>query len=93
VLGYDGTGTINIGGQDVELSLAGQKLPDSNFKVGRGGHQIWKGKETVVRLDYVFTWLCPATQENCSVYYYKGLLDVSHNKKRRKINVVGFGGS
>ena len=91
--GYERSGVISIIGRDVKLKMSKDYLPDKNFEVGRGGHQIWKGKNITVRLDYIFTWLCPQNQENCSVYYYKGALDINYNGKRRKINVLGFGGS
>lgn len=93
ILGYANLGAINIDGRDIELKLVNSDLPDQNFKVGRGGYQIWKGKKTKVRLDYIFTWLCPQNQENCSVYYYKGVLDINYKGKHRKVNIKGFGGS
>jgi hypothetical protein len=93
ILGYGSFGAININGRDIELKLIKDNLPDRNFKVGRGGYQIWKGKKTTVRLDYVFTRLCPQNQEGCSVYYYKGILNIKYNGKRRKVNIRGFGGS
>jgi hypothetical protein len=70
ILGYGGSGVINVNGSDIELKLVKSDLPDKNFKVGRGGYQIWKGTNTTVRLDYVFTWLCPSESESCEVYYY-----------------------
>ena len=93
VFSYNSLGTININGRDIDLKLVKDNLPDKNFKIGRGGYQIWKGKNTTVRLDYIFTWLCPPKDEQCEVYYYKGVLDVNYNGKRRKVNIVGFGGS
>jgi len=93
IFGYSGLGKINIDGRDIELKQFKSYLPDKNFKVGRGGYQIWKGENTTVRLDYVFTWLCPPKYESCEVYYYKGVLDISHNRKRRKVNITAFGGS
>jgi hypothetical protein len=93
ILGYGNSGVINIDGRNIKLKLANGDLPDQNFKVGRGGYQVWKGNKTAVRLDYIFTWLCPQKQENCSVYYYKGVLDVNYKGKRRKVNILGFGGS
>ncbi len=86
-------GLININGSDVELKSFKDYLPDKNFKVGRGGYQIWKGKNITVRLDYIITRLCPSNQESCSVYYYKGILEVNYNEKRRIVNIAGFGGS
>ena len=93
VLGYDSLGKININGNDIELKLTGGDLPDENFVVGKGGYQAWEGENITVRLDYIFTWLCPQDQENCSVYYYKGVFDINYNGKRKKIDIVGFGGS
>lgn len=93
ILGYASFGAINIEGRDIELKLVNGDLPDKNFKVGRGGYQIWKGKKITVRLDYIYTWICPQNQENCSVYYYKGVLDINYKGKRRKVNITGFGGS
>ena len=84
---------INIDGRDIKLKSVRSSLPDQNFKVGRGGYEIFRGKNVQVRLDYVFTWLCPTEQENCSVYYYRGVLDVTYKGKRRKVNILGFGGS
>ena len=84
-MGYPGFGTVNIDGCDIELKRVGGDLPESNFAVGRGGHQVWKGKNTILRMDYVFTWLCPEDQENCEVYYYKGILDVTYKKTQRKV--------
>ncbi len=86
-------GLININGRDVELKRSGGYLADKNFKVGRGGYEIWKSKNITVRLDYIFTWLCPPKDEQCEVYKYKGILDINYNGKRRKVNVVGFGGT
>jgi len=93
IFGYSGTGKININGRDISLKNSGGYLADKNFKVGRGGYETWKGKNITIRLDYIYTWLCPQNQENCSVYYYKGVLDINYNGKRRKVNIVGFGGS
>lgn len=92
-LAYGGLGKINIDRRDIELKMIKDFLPDKDSKVGRGGYQIWKGKNTTVRLDYVFTWLCPPESESCEVYHYKGVLDINYNGKRRKVNIVGFGGS
>lgn len=77
------------------LTLRKQKIiyRTKTLKVGRGGYEIWKGKNITVRLDYVFTWLCPRKDEQCEVFYYKGILDISFNGKRRKVNIVAFGGS
>lgn len=50
-------------------------------------------KDTKVRLDYVFTWLCPPENDNCSVYYYRGTLSVTYKGLRRRIRIVGTGGS
>jgi hypothetical protein len=74
-------GVINIDGRDIELKLIKGNLPDKNFKVGRGGYQIWKGRKTTVRLDYIFTWLCPPKDEHCKVYYYKGTASQHRRKK------------
>ena len=93
VFGFGGSGTININGRDVKLKLWKAHLPDESFKVGRGGYQIWKGESTTVRLDYTFTWLCPPDDEQCEVYYYKGILDIIHEGKQRKVDITGFGGS
>jgi len=84
---------ININGSDIDLKSVKSNLPDQNFKVGRGGYEIFRGKDVRVRLDYIFAWLCPPEQENCSVYYYRGVLDVTYKGQRRKTNIVGFGGS
>jgi hypothetical protein len=92
-LGYGGLGRININGRDIELKAFKQYLPDTNFKVGRGGYQIWKGVGTVVRLDYLFTWLCPPNTESCEVFYYIGILDVTYKGRRRNVEINGFGGS
>jgi len=59
IFGYSGTGKININGRDINLKNSGGYLADKNFKVGRGGYETWKGKNITVRLDYIFTWLCP----------------------------------
>lgn len=93
MFGYSGNGVINVNGRDIKLRQVQDNLPDKNFKVGRGGYQIWKGKNISVRLDYVFTWLCPPKDEQCEVYYYKGVFDVHYGGERRKFRVVGFGGS
>jgi hypothetical protein len=93
IFSYNGLGTININGRDIDLKQTGGYLADKNFKVGRGGYETLKGRNIKIRLDYVYTWLCPRNQENCSVYYYKGVLDINYNGKRRKVDVVGFGGS
>lgn len=93
VLGYDGLGKININGRDIELKQFKDYLPDKNYKLGKGGYEIWKGKNITVRLDYIFTWLCPPKDESCEVYYYKGFLDVNYKGKRKKVKIVGFGGS
>ncbi len=92
-LGYHSLGKININGHDIELKLTGDNLPDKNFKVGRGGYQTWKGKNVDIRLNYIFTWLCAPKDEQCEVYYYRGVLDVNYKGKRRRVNVTGFGGS
>ncbi|CAN5233708.1 hypothetical protein BH10ACI1_BH10ACI1_04900 [soil metagenome] len=89
----DSEGLINLNGRDLELKRAGGYLDDKNFKVGRGGYEVWKGKNITVRLNYIFTWLCPPKDEQCEVYYYKGILDINYNGKYRKVNIVGFGGS
>ena len=93
IFGYSGTGKININRRDINLKNSGGYSADKNFKVGRGGYEIWKGKNITIRLDYIYTWLCPPKYEQCEVYYYKGVLDISYNGKRRKVNIVGFGGS
>lgn len=46
--GYERAGVINLNGRDTELKMAKDYLPDKNFKVGRGGYQIWKGKDITV---------------------------------------------
>lgn len=91
--GKSPSGKINIDGRDIVLKFVNEFSPDRNFKVGRGGYQIWKVRNATVRLDYVFTWLCPPKYENCEVYYYKGFLEVKYKKLRRKVNVIGYGGS
>lgn len=91
--GNDPSGKINIDGRDIVLKSIKEFLPDRNFKVGRGGYQIWKGNDTTVRLDYVFTWLCPPQNDNCEVYHFKGILNIKHKGMRRKVNVRGEGGS
>jgi hypothetical protein len=68
-------------------------MPENNYKVGRGGYQIWKGRDITVRLDYFFTWLCPPQDEQCEVYYYKGVLGINYKGIQRKVNITGFGGS
>jgi len=93
IFGYGGSGKININRRDIDLKNSGGYLADKNFKVGRGGYEIWKGKSITVRLDYIYTWLCAPKDEQCEVYYYKGVLDINYNGKRRKVNIVGFGGS
>ena len=93
ILGYNGLGTININGRDTDLKLTSDNLPEKNFKIGQGGYQTWKGRNVTVRLDYIFTWLCPPKDEQCEVYYYKGILDISYKGKRKKVNITGFGGS
>ncbi len=93
ILDTTGWGIININGHDIEIKRIKDNLSDKNFKVGRGGYQIWKGKKTTVRLDYIFTWLCPPKDEQCEVYYYKGILDINYKGKQRKVNITGFGGS
>jgi hypothetical protein len=92
-LGYGGTGVINIQGRDIRLKNVGGHLDDEDFKVGRGGFELWEGKDTFVRIEQTYTWLCPEDQENCSVYYYKGLMDVTYKGQKRKIWINGFGGS
>ena len=84
---------ININGKEISLKSVKAYFPDENFKVGRGGYETFKGKGISVRLDYVFTWLCPQEQENCSVFYYRGVLDVTYRGISRKVRVTGFGGS
>ena len=84
---------IKINGRAIALRTAKGFLPDRNWKVGRGGYEVFKGGNTTVRLTYVFTWLCPPDNENCEVYYYKGILDIRYKGFRKKVNVVGFGGS
>ena len=91
--GDNPSGKININGRDIVLKSTKQFLPDRNFKVGRGGYEIWEGNDTTVRLDYVFTWLCPPQNDNCEVYYFKGVLDIKHGGMRRKVSVRGEGGS
>lgn len=91
--GYERSGIISINGRDTELKIVKDYLPDKNFKVRRGGYQIWKGKNITVRLDYIFTWLCPPKDEQCEVYHYKGVLDINDSGRRRKVNILGFGGS
>jgi hypothetical protein len=93
IFGYDGSGVINVDGRDIKLRQIEGGLPDKNFKVGQSGHETWKGKNISVRLDYIFTWLCPPQNENCEVYYYKGALDINYRGRHRKIKVVGYGGS
>ena len=93
IFSYNGLGTININGRDIELKQTDGYLADKNFKVGRGGYEVWRGNNITVRLNQTYTWLCPQKQENCSVYYYKGVLDVNYQGKRRRVNVNGFGGS
>lgn len=93
IFGYGGTGKININGRDIALKNSGGYLADKNFKVGRGGYETWKGKNITIRLDYIYTWLCPPKDEQCEVYYYKGILDVNYKGKRRKVSILGFGGS
>jgi hypothetical protein len=93
LLRADGIGIININGKDVDLKMIKYYLPDRNFKVGKGGYQIWRGKNITLRLDYIFTWLCPPKDEQCEVYYYKGVLDVNYEGRRRKVNITAFGGS
>ncbi len=93
ILGYESVGKININGRDIELKLVKSHLPDKNFKVGRGGYQIWKGKNIKVRLDYIYTWLCPPMDDNCEVYHFKGFLAIDFNGKKRHIKINGSGGS
>jgi hypothetical protein len=92
-LGADGSGSININGKDINLKKIKDFLPDKNFKVGRGGYEIWKGKQITVRIDYIFTWLCSPEDESCEVYYYKGVMDVTYKGQRRKAQIIGYGGS
>ena len=84
---------IKINGREIELTSVKTYLPDRNWKVGHGGYELLKGKDTTVRLDYVFTWLCPPKDENCEVYYYRGILDIAHKGIKRRLKVVGTGGS
>lgn len=93
IFGYGGAGKINVNGRDIDLKQSGGYLADKNFTVGRGGYEIWKGKNITVRLDYIYTWLCPPKDEQCEVYYYKGVLDIDYSGRRRKVNIAGFGGS
>lgn len=86
-------GKINVNGRDIELERVKDHLPDKDYKVGRGGYQIWKGKNVTLRLDYIYTWLCKPDDEQCEVYYYRGVLDINYRGKQRKANVRGFGGS
>jgi hypothetical protein len=92
ILGNNFTGIININGRDIKLKCVKDYLPIKSYKVGRGGYQIWKGKNIKVQLNYVFTWLCPPKDEQCEVYYYKGVLDIHYKGKRRKVNITAFGG-
>ncbi len=91
--GYQTKGKINVNGRDLNLRHVSGNLPDKNFKIGRGGYDIWKGKNITVRIDYVFTWLCPPKDEQCEVYYYKGVLRITYGGKTRKVNINGYGGS
>jgi hypothetical protein len=79
----DGVGKINLNGRDIDLKMTKDYLPDKNFKVGRGGYQIWKGKNIVLRLDYIFTRLCQPKDEQCEVYYYRGTMVVNYKSKQR----------
>lgn len=84
---------INIDGKDILLKSVKSYSPEENFRVGRGGYETFKGRNVSVRLDYIFTWMCPEEQENCSVFYYRGVLDITYRGVRRKVNVTGSGGS
>ena len=88
-----GLGKININGRDIELKSIKCFSPDRNYKVGRGGYEIWKGKGVTARLDYIWTWLCPPENDNCEIYRYKGILDVKYKGFQRKVKVIGVGGS
>lgn len=91
--GLDGLGRINLNGRDIELKLIKDYLPDKNYKIGLGGYEIWQGKNTRLRLDYIFTWLCPPEDETCEVYHYRGVMTVTYKGKHRKLKIIGFGGS
>ncbi len=85
--------SIKINGRKIALTTSKTYLPERNWKVGRGGYDVWRGRDTIVRLDYVFTWRCPPENDNCEVYYYRGVLDIQYKGLRRRLNVVGTGGS
>lgn len=89
----DGSGKVNINGNDVDLKLVKYYSADNNEKIGRGGYQIWKGDGVRLRNDYIITRLCSAGDEDCIVYYYKGTMNITYHGKRRKVKITGFGGS
>lgn len=84
---------IRINDREIGLTTVKQELPDRNWKVGRGGYEVLKGKDIKVRLDYIFTWLCPSQDENCEVYYYRGTVDITYKGEHRRLKIVGMGGS
>jgi hypothetical protein len=93
-LGASGSGKININGNDSDLKLVKYWLPRSNNKAGRGGYQIWKGSEVLVRIDYIFTKVClPGDEDECLVYSYKGVMDVTYKGRRKKVKIRGLGSS
>ncbi|QQS43056.1 MAG: hypothetical protein IPM63_09045 [Acidobacteriota bacterium] len=93
VLDPELVGRININGQDIEFKVTKDQLPDENFVVGKGGHQVWKGDGLIADFNYVFTWLCEPDDEGCEVYHFKGNLKLEFKGEEGNFEVVGFGGS
>jgi hypothetical protein len=93
ILGYGGYGMINVDGRNIRLKQVEKKTSADEFKVGKGGREFWIGEGISVRLDYVYTWLCPPADENCEVYHYKGMLAIKYKGISRKVGIVGMGGS
>ena len=91
-LGADSTGKINIDGNDIELKFVKGRLPVGNQKAGRGGYQLWRGRNVTLRIDYIFTQKCPVDDE-CFTYYFNGVMAVTYRGRLRRINIRGFGSS
>lgn len=90
----EGIGKVNINGDDIDLKAIKHFLPRRNQRVGRGGYQIWKGRATTLRIDYIFTEKCPiGGDDECFTYHYRGVMTVTHRGKVRKIKIRGFGSS
>jgi len=89
---FDGTGKVNIDGQNVELTTLHDKDNKGEVRAGDRFFEIYSSGNVKVRIDYIVTRVCNPNDEGCEVTWYSATIAVTRNGSSQTARVLGVCG-